>query len=350
MKPTSVGLGISRRDWIWMACSTGAAALAQPRPDDPMEFINPEFRPALQQVMKMLGRRTPLDASRLENARKSNFAMPTLASPAVSERLIPGPVGAPEVKVLIAGDSAGAAKPAVLNLHGGGFVLGTAASEKRTMQEISTTHDSVVVSVDYRLAPETRFPGSLEDNYAALRWMHTNARELGIDPKRIALRGSSAGGGHAATLAIAARDRAEFPICFLLMVAPMLDDRTGSSRKAPPSLGHFIWTAEDNRFGWTSLLGVPAGSPHVPPNSVPARVTNLAGLPPTFIGVGSADLFAPEDVDFARRLLEAGVATELAVVPGGFHGFDMIGAGTNLGRQFNQTWNEALRRAFSSSK
>ncbi|MGO8793238.1 MAG: alpha/beta hydrolase fold domain-containing protein [Candidatus Sulfotelmatobacter sp.] len=192
------------------------------------------------------------------------------------------------------------------------------------------TCNCLVVSVDYRLAPETHFPGSLEDNYAALRWLYTNADTLGIDRKRIAIGGESAGGGHAAALAIAARDRKEFPILFQLLIYPMLDDRTGSTRPVPPGIGEFVWNATSNRFGWTSLLGVPAGSPTVPAGAVPARVENVAGLPPAFISVGAIDLFAGEDIEYGRRLLEAGVPTELHVIPGAYHGYNLLAPQTTV--------------------
>jgi acetyl esterase/lipase len=234
-----------------------------------------------------------------------------------------------------------------LHIHGGGYVVGSAGEAKPDMQEISLTHDCVVVSVDYRLAPETPFPGSLEDNYAALRWLCTNAKELGVDTKRIAIKGESAGGGHAAALAIAARDRGEFPICLQVLIYPMLDDRTGSTHRLPPYIGHYIWNEEANRFGWSSLLGVPAGSDRVPPNSVPARIGNFTGLAPAFIGTGSIDLFGPENVEYASRLMLAGVPTELHVVPGAFHGFDIFVPTAPLSLRFNQAWNAALKRAFA---
>jgi acetyl esterase/lipase len=266
----------------------------------------------------------------------------------VQEKMIPGPPGAPEVRVYVVGAAPGGAKPAVLHIHGGGYVVGSAGEAKRDIQEISLTHDCVVVSVDYRLAPETPFPGSLEDNYAALRWLCTNAKELGVDTKRIAIKGESAGGGHAAALAIAARDRGEFPLCLQVLIYPMLDDRTGSTHRLPPYIGHFIWNEEDNRFGWSSLLGVPAGSDSVPPNSVPSRIGDVAGLAPAFIGVGSIDLFGPEDVKYASRLMLAGVSTELHVVPGAFHGFDIFAPTAPLSLQFHQAWNAALKRAFAT--
>jgi acetyl esterase/lipase len=327
---------------------SASAGVASP---DPMSYVNPEFRAALGPVAKMMEAVQSLDASSLASLRQGmNMPGTGLApSPPVTEKTIPGPAAAPGVRVYVVGNSPGSSKPAVLHMHGGGYVMGSAASSRRDIQNLSTALDCVAVSVEYRLAPETTFPGSLEDNYAALRWMYMNAKELGIDVKRIAIKGESAGGGHAATLAIAARDRGEFAICFQVLIYPMLDDRTGSTREVPAHLGHYLWTPASNRFGWTSLLGVPAGSAAVPPNSVPARVSNLKGLPPAFIGVGSIDLFVPEDIEYAQRLVAAGVAVELNVVPGAFHAFDGIAADASLSRQFAQAWREALHRAFTQT-
>lgn len=318
---------------------------------DPISFVNPELRTALEKLHWSDRSDHAIDLAAVKKRRAAEAAEdgPIPPTPAVAERLIPGGPGAPQVRVYVAGNSPGAGKPAILHLHGGGYLFGTARGSRNLIQELVTTHNCVAVTVEYRLAPETPFPGPLEDNYAALRWMHANANELGIDVSRIAIKGESAGGGHAAALAIAARDRGEFPICLQVLIYPMLDDRTGSSRQLPPWQGHYVWTAKANRFGWTSLLGVPAGSETVPPNSVPARVANLAGLPSAFVGVGSIDLFAPEDVDYAQRLLAAGVSTELNLVPGAFHAFDLVAPEASLTRQFNQAWNEAIRRAFSNA-
>lgn len=313
---------------------------------DPLSYVNPEFREAAKKFHLQPGTNQPWDAAMLKQARGQSMDFPLAPTPAIREAMIPGAAGSPQVKVYFTGDTPGAAKPAVLHIHGGGYILGSAHDSRAMIQEIATTHDCVAVTVEYRLAPETVFPGSLEDNYAALRWMYANAKELGIDLKRIAVKGESAGGGHAATLAIAVRDRAEFALCLQVLIYPMLDDRTGSTRKLPPFIGQYIWTPEDNRFGWSSLLGVPAGSATVPPNSVPARVENLAGLAPAYIGVGSIDLFAPEDLEYASRLMNAGVPVEVNLVPGGFHGFDFVAAEASLTQQFKKSYNEAIRRAF----
>ena len=258
---------------------------------------------------------------------------------------IPGRAGAADSPVLIIDPKPDQRnKPAVLYIHGGGYILGSADSNLRNAQDIAQGTDSLVVSVDYTLAPEAKFPISLEQNYAALAWLHKNAGQLGVDAARIAVSGDSAGGGHAAQLAIAARDRKEYPIAFQCLIYPMLDDRTGSTHRVPPHIGHFVWTEAANRFGWSSLLGIPAGSASVPPGSVPARVKDLSGLPPTFIGVGSIDLFFEEDMEYAKRLALAGVRTELFVVPGAYHGFDVVARDARLSVQFRDVWQSAIRR------
>lgn len=349
--------GITRRDFglaaaagtlSTMAPRVGTAQAAGPSQTfDPLSYVNPELR-ALYPMLKQATARAPLSNETLAAARASSFPFPPLAAPAFAERMIPGGPGAPDVRIYVinAGTSSDTPKPAILHMHGGGFILGDAKTSVHTLQEIALALNCVIVTVDYRLAPETRFPGSLEDNYAGLKWLYTNANDLGVDRNRIAVMGESAGGGHAAMLAIAARDRGEIPVIYQALIYPMLDDRTGSTRHMPPYMGMVIWTADDNRYGWTSLLGIPAGSAHVPRGAVPARVEDLRGLPPTFIGVGSIDLFADEDIDYARRLLDAGIPTELHVVPGAFHGFDGI-PGTKLSAQFRTTLIAALTQGLN---
>ena len=271
-------------------------------------------------------------------------------APAAVERRIPGPVTGSTVRVLVIDPAPGRAnRPALLHLHGGGYVVGTPEISVPANQRYAMECGCVVVSVDYRLAPETVFPGALEDNYAALRWLYANAKSLGVDPCRIGVGGESAGGGHAAMLAIAARDRGEVPVAFQFLVYPMLDDRTGTSRMVSEFIGEYIWTAVSNRFGWSSLLGVPAGSPAVPEGAVPARVGNLAGLPPTFIGVGALDLFIEEDLEYARRLISSGVPVEVHVAAGAYHGFDGLAPETAPAQRFTATLIEALGRLMEAS-
>ena len=313
---------------------------------DPYSLVDPEFLPALKQFPAV-----DLSAEIVRKFRQSP-SMPPLPGPAPQpvERHIPGPPGAPEVRLWVVDPApAEKSKPVLLHMHGGGFMMPDPWLLPR-LQGIATDCHCVVVSVDYRLAPETRYPGSLEDNYAALKWVHAHAAELGIDRSRIAVGGESAGGGHAASLAIHARDRNEVPIVFQLLIYPGLDDRTGSTRPAPPAVGHFMWNASANRLAWSSLLGVPAGSSRVPAAAVPARVATVAGLPPAWIGVGALDLFVEEDMEYARRLVHAGVATELLVVRGAFHGFDLVVPDAEASKQFSASWKSALRKAFATGK
>jgi triacylglycerol lipase len=182
----------------------------------------------------------------------------------------------------------------------------------------------VVVSVDYRLAPETCFPGNIEDCYAALLWIFQHAAELDVDTLRIGVMGESAGGGLAAALALLARDRGELKLAFQHLIYPMLDDRTCMSSNLGPFVGEFVWTLASNRFGWTALLGVVRpGSERISPYAAPARAPDLTHLPRTFIATAALDLLLEENVDYGRRLIRAGVPVELHVYPGAFHGFDL---------------------------
>jgi acetyl esterase/lipase len=318
---------------------------------DPAALVHPELREMVKMFTERMPNRPPFTAESLATARSfsKNFMPKPLSAPAIEEKLIPVPGGAPDVKVLVIGAKTdGNKRPAVVFIHGGGYILGSAWGEVVSAQNLASELDCLVVSVDYRLAPETRFPGSLEDNYAALSWLHSNADALGVDRKRIAVVGGSAGGGHAAALAIAARDRGEIPLCYQVLIYPMLDDRTGSTHMPPPFIGTYNWKAGDNEFGWTALLGVPAGSSSVPKGAVPARVEDLSGLPPAFIGVGSLDLFVEEDMAYAQRLVHAGVPTKLAVVPGAIHGFDQMAAQTRIAKEFTSSWRSELAARFAA--
>jgi acetyl esterase/lipase len=318
---------------------------------DPATLIHPELQEMVKMFTERMPARAPFTAESLVAARSfsQNFVPKPLASPAIEEKTIPGRGGAPDVRVLVIGAKPEIKnRPAVVFIHGGGYILGSAMGEIISAQSLAAELDCLVISVDYQLAPETRFPGSLEDNYAALSWVYGNAVSLGVDRRRIAVVGGSAGGGHAATLAIAARDRGEIPICYQVLIYPMLDDRTGSTRMPPPFIGTFNWKAGDNKFGWTSLLGVPAGSPSVPKGAVPARVEDLSGLPPAFIGVGTLDLFVEEDMAYAQRLVLAGVPTKMLVVPGAIHGFDQMAAQTRIAKEFTSAWRAELAARFTA--
>ena len=314
---------------------------------DPVAYLDPELRPAARQLLASGNLSLSTESLPQVRAQGRATAEAPLADIPVQERQVPVSATAPPVTVYVVNGGRGGARPAILHTHGGGHILGSARSELRYLQQLASDLDCVLVTVEYRLAPETRFTGSVEDNYAALRWLHANAAELGADRSRIALLGESAGGTHAALLAITARDRGEVPVLFQALVYPMLDDRTGSSRQTPPWIGAVLWDAAANRFGWRAFLGSEPGSRDVPVAGVPARIENLSGLPPAWIGVGGADLFVEEDITYARRLIDAGVATELLVVPGAFHGFDRIVPNAAVSQRFTAAKMDALRRAFS---
>ncbi|MCB2072701.1 MAG: alpha/beta hydrolase [Novosphingobium sp.] len=262
------------------------------------------------------------------------------------ERFIPGPSGAPDVRILIyvPPDMPAGKRPALLNIHGGGYVIGAPEQNDAANRARALILGCPIVATSYRLAPKTAFPGAVEDCYAALCWMHDNAGDLGIDPARIAISGESAGGGHAAALTLHARAKGGPAICFQLLDSPMLDDRTGSAGEPHPYCGEFAWTAEHNRFGWRSLLGMEPGGADVPDAAVPARAADLSGLPAAFVIVGSLDLFLEEDIEYARRLARAGVPVELHVIPGGYHGFGLA-AGSPQVEQKNELECRALARA-----
>lgn len=222
-------------------------------------------------------------------------------------------------------------------------MLGTAERGNVENAALATELKCSIVSVDYRLAPETRFPGQIEDGYAALKWMYTQAEALGIDRGKIAIGGESAGGGLAASLSLLARDRGEVPVIFQRLWSPMLDDRT--CLKPHPFNGAHYWTMKNNRFGWRALLGHEPGRDGVSPYAAAARATDLTGLPPTFISVGSIELFLDECLEFARRLIHAGVPTELHVYPGAHHARGFVPEARNVQVE-SRAKQEALRRAF----
>src|ERR1700689_2803425 len=341
-----IGIGLAP-ELLRAAVARQALAPATAAGADPYAIVDPEF---LDTIKKFPFPTQSVTSETLVAGRQWP-PVPPLPPPAPQpfERHIPGPSGAPDLRLVIVDAAPGTkGRPAFLHMHGGGYIFGVAGQFNPFLQAVAQNCGCLVVSVDYRLAPETHFPGSLEDNYTALRWLYKNADELGVDRKRIAIGGESAGGGLSAQLAIAARDRREIPILFQLLIYPALDDRTGITHQVPPSIGQFIWSAGSNRFAWTSFLGVPAGSPTVPAGAVPARVENLAGLPPAFIGVGALDLFVDEDVEYARRLINAGVPTELHVIPGAYHGFDELVPDAAVSKRFAESWMVALRRAFAA--
>lgn len=306
-------------------------------------LVHPELLPGLELIPTR-----DIDAERMLLLRQIGLARPAVREVADverTERLIPGPPEAPDVPVLVyTPKSAPTPAPAILHIHGGGYIMGAAESSDGANRLLASDLGCVIVSVDYRLAPETPFPGPVEDCYAALKWLHASAGELGVDPARIAIKGESAGGGLAAGLAILARDRGEVPIVLQVLTYPMIDDRPAADPH--PFTGEFIWTAKSNHFGWESLLGHPPGQDGVSPYAAAARLEDFAGLAPAFIATGALDLFLDENLDYARRLTRGGVPTELHVYPGAYHGFELAGE-TAVSRRYAADYRAALQVAFA---
>lgn len=327
---------------LWLgvtAAGLGAAAVVAERVQK-VRAIPRELRSAMAYLP------ITYQATTLPWLRSAIARTPTGSLPGVSTRgrSIPGPDGGPDVKVLISErPDRPKGSPALLWIHGGGYVVGTAALATPQCRRFAHDLNALVVSVDYRLAPEHPFPAPLDDCFAALSWLRAHADALGVDPDRIAIGGDSAGGGLAACLAQRAYD-AGVPIAFQLLIYPMLDDRT-CLRPPTPGVGELIWTPASNEFGWASYLGHAPGEAGVPPYAAAARRVDLTGLAPAWIGVGTPDLFHTEDVAYAERLRDAGVPVTLEVVDGLYHGADLLALGAPQSKLFYASQLDAVRAA-----
>jgi acetyl esterase/lipase len=286
------------------------------------------------------------DRDSLASFRAQMLAMYAQMAPpmpdAREERWLPG---RPEVRVLVYRPrNPRSPMGAIIYVHGGGFITGAAVINDATCVQLAEEHQALVVSVDYRLAPESPFPGPVEDCYAALRWVMDEASALGVDPSRVVVMGPSAGGGLAAAAALLHRDRTGAPLAGQVLIYPMLDARTGTP-EAPfenPTVGEFVWTRAINRFAWQALRGTAAVPKEREGHFSPSLASDLETLPPTFLAVGSLDLFLEEDVDYAMRLSRAGVPVELHVYQGGVHGFDLFPGNTT--DRFSSDLRTALAR------
>ncbi len=271
---------------------------------------------------------------------------------AIEDREIPGPPGAPRVPVRIYAPTEPSAaadglRPALLDIHGGGFVVGSIEMEHGAAVQVVRHVGAVVVVVEYRLAPEHPFPAGVEDCYAALTWMHDHAAELGIDPARVAVGGQSAGGGLTAATVLLARDRGGPVVCFQFLGIPELDHRLDTV-----SMRTFVdtplWNRPNAELSWARYLGLTPGTPpsghgQVSPYASPAIATDLAGLPPAYVTTMEFDPLRDEGIAYALRLLEAGVSVELHSFPGTFHGSGLVSTAA-VSRRGNEELLVALRR------
>jgi acetyl esterase/lipase len=234
--------------------------------------------------------------------------------------------------------------PALYWMHGGGFIIGQPEQDEASNLAFARELGITVAAVRYRLAPEHPAPAAVEDAYAGLRWLHSQAERLKVDPARIAIGGASAGGGLAATLALVAHDRREVRPAFQLLVYPMLDDRTVTRRDLDTRHVR-VWTTGSNAWAWSVYLGHAPGAETASAYAAAARREDLTGLPPAWIGVGTLDLFHDEDLAYAKRLKASGVGCEVHVVPGAFHGFDVLFRKAPVSKAFWKEQARALRAA-----
>ena len=233
--------------------------------------------------------------------------------------------------------------PVLIWMHGGGYIIGKPEMEDALCIQFVRELGISIVSVDYRLAPKHPFPAGLDDCYSALMWAKQNSEVFGFDENRIAVGGTSAGGGLAAALAQLAYDRKEVALVFQCLTYPMLDDRTVLRTDIDDSNSP-TWSQKNNRFGWESYLGKEYGAKELPVYAVPARRENLSGLPPAWIGVGTLDVFCEEDKAYAQRIKEAGIECDLNIVEGAFHGFDAFDQKLSIVQEFRKSQIATLRK------
>ncbi len=239
---------------------------------------------------------------------------------AIEDRTVPGEGDRPDLPIrLYRPDELSGSTPAMLFIHGGGFVVGSVSHFDVQCMQLARGAGIIVTSIEYRLAPESPYPEPLDDCYAALAWMHGSADELAFDRGRIGVGGTSAGSGLAAGLALLARDRGDYPIAFQFLEAPMLDHRTTTPSSQAIDDGR-VWNTKSNRLAWSAYLGSDHLDRDIPAYASPTLAGDLAGLPPAYISVGGQDLFADEAIDYAQRLRRAGVPVQFHLYEVGFHG------------------------------
>jgi acetyl esterase/lipase len=310
------------------------------------DLIDPESRVPLDGLLEVLPggfNAIPDIVARRDAVRQMLAAIEVPPNPNVTteDRAVPGPEGGPDISVRIYRPvGATAALPGIYYIHGGGMVLGDVAGEDASASRLCEGVGAVVVSVEYRLAPEHPHPAPAEDCFAGLTWMAKNTSELNVDPDRIAVYGGSAGGGLALATALMARDRGGPALRFMMPIYPMVDDRneTPSSQEIS-DIG--IWDRAGNIEAWAWYLGGKAADQY----AAPARAEDLSGLPPAFIDVGTVDLFRDEDIAFAQRLMQAGVPCELHINPGSYHASETFAPDAALSRRIWAMRVDALKRA-----
>jgi acetyl esterase/lipase len=312
------------------------------------DLIDPDARVPLDGLLEVMpgGFNAIPDIVQRRAAVEGMFAaleVPENPNVTKEDRSVPGPDGEPDITVRIYRPvNASATLPGIYFIHGGGMILGNVAGEDAIATMLCDQVGAVVVSVEYRLSPEHPHPAPVEDCYAGLVWTAKNAAELGIDLTRLAIYGGSAGGGLTIATALVARDRGGPALKYMMPIYPMIDDRneTGSSEEIT-DIG--IWDRAGNIEAWAWYLGGKEADQY----AAPARAEDLSGLPPSFIDVGTVDLFRDEDIAFAQRLMQAGIPTELHVHPGSYHAAETFAPDSALSKRIWALRVDALKRALA---
>jgi acetyl esterase/lipase len=312
------------------------------------DLIDPESRQPLDELLAVLpgGFNAIADIVARRDAFTQMIAaieVPPNQNVTHEDRTVPGPAGAPDISVRVYRPvKASGTLPGVYYIHGGGMIFGSVETENAEAEQVCEEVGAVVVSVEYRLAPEHPHPAQSQDCYAGLVWMARNAAELGFDPGRLAVYGGSAGGGLVIAAALLARDRGFPAIRFQMPIYPMIDD-TNETRSSHEITDVGVWDRPANIEAWQWYLGGSKPDQY----AAPARAEDLSGLPPAFIDVGTVDMFRDEDITFAMRLMQAGVPTELHVNPGAYHASEVLAPQAGLSARIWERRFAALRRALA---
>lgn len=311
-----------------------------------LNLVDPEYREAAKGWVVDFG-----DAAVRRKFQTNNVHRAAEGQQPAEHWTAPARNGQPAVQLYVYRPKNASGKlPIIYFIHGGGYILGNARMAGDSLQALAERQKAAVVSLEYRLATEAPFPADLHDAYHGLRYVYQHAARHGLDSERLVLMGESAGGGLTARLALYTRDQGELTPEGQVLIYPMLDYRTGTAESPYHNdmAGEFVWTRNANRTGWATLRGGKNIDAAQMPYFSPAMATNLKGLPATFMLVGDLDLFVNEDIDYANRLIQAGVATELFVIPGVFHAFEMANPHGEKTRDYIDWRTRAINRMFAS--